>query len=279
MVTVVKQIIRDFAPPILRRNLQKLRPESTGRDGTDLMHEISIDRCVHYCGFRYGVGDYNPYESYLIDLQEQVPVSVARRGFIEFLSHYRPLHMGQALGSDGLSKEYPLWLYPWQHFDPSSYNLRRGWCATPNSCPDIMTHFCESGILLLRVEEEFVWLERALNSIYENGYQPEQQNDYISTRQFCRLDGESRYLLMDGNHRVSAMSALGFKAVTVHQKPTDIVYEKDSDSWYGVRHGFYSRDDALRIFHAYFEGNKNYRTTEKPAPIIGPDQWELMYEG
>lgn len=233
--------------------------------------EITIEQCVHYCGFRYGVDEYNPYESYLIDLKNHVPLSFARQRFIEFLLYYRPRHMGEALGMIDLSKAYPLWIYPWQRFDPKASDTQKGWCATSNSCPDILTHFCEAGILSFRIDEEFVWLERALHSVSENGYQPEQNKSYVRIRQFCRLDGKSAYLLLDGNHRISAMSALGYKTVEVQQKSTDVVYESGCDDWHGVQKGFYSREDALRIFNVYFEGNHNYRTATSPAQIIGPN--------
>ena len=39
--------------------------------------EVPIAACAHYCGFRYGRGpDSGPYERYLVDLTEGVPVQV-----------------------------------------------------------------------------------------------------------------------------------------------------------------------------------------------------------
>jgi len=271
---VMKQVFRELIPPLLWRYLRTRGAEKTPALRT---FEISIDQCVHYCGFRYGRLEYNPYEQYLLDLLNHVPLLIARRRFVEFLVYYRPRHMGEALGLINLSKEYPLWVYPWQRFQPREFTIHKNWCNTPNDFPDILTHFCESGILSFRIDEEFFWLERALYSISENDYQPEHYNSYIRTLQLCRSDGKCAYLLLDGNHRVGTMSVLGHKTVKIEHKSTDIVFERDCDRWYGVQEGFFSREDALRIFNAYFEGNHNYRTTRSPARILAHDDWLKIY--
>ena len=247
--------------------------------------QIPIDGCVHYCGFRYGHNEYNPLETYLCDVYNRVPITQARRKFIHFLLHYRPRHIGEALGLENLSRNYPMWIYPWDVKDPR--NTSRAWCHSPISCPDIITHFCESGILSLRIDEEFLLAERVLHSISENGYNPEsrhvlkpQSMSYtpVQTFELRRSDGRSAYLLLDGNHRVSALSALGRKFVMVEQASTNIAFEKECNDWYGVRKGFYTREDALRIFNAYFKGNTNYQSTSFPATIIGPEHWTSMYK-
>lgn len=257
---------------VYRRRLRKLR-EALSKPRWHRL-EIPIDECVHFSAIRFGTDHPHPFERYLLNLKNGVPLVVARRRFVEFLLYYRPRDMGEAQGLSDLSRQYPLWLYPWQRISARLVSsMEKGWCATPNSCPDVMTHFCELGIQSFRIDEQFYWLERAFHAMSENGYQPEQHGDYINVRQFCRLDGKCAYLLLDGNHRVAAMSVLGYKTVQIERKSTDIVFEKDCDQWYGVQQGFYTREDALKLFHVYFEGNQNYRTTDRPAKIVGPRGW------
>jgi hypothetical protein len=239
--------------------------------------EVSIDQCVHYCGFRYGSGHYNPYESYLIDLTNNVSVKVARKRFIEFLLYYRPKHMSEALGFIKLSKEYPLWLYPWQSFHPSIFKPKRCWLDKPEDIPDILTHFCEQGILSYRIDQEFLWGEQALYSIAKKGYIPEKYDSFITTLQLLKEDGTSTYILLDGNHRVSAMSALGYKRIQVRQSYKSIVLEKNLSKWGSVIKKIYEVDDALLIFNAYFSNNFNYQTTNYPATIIESQNWSDLY--
>jgi len=246
--------------------------------------EVRIEQCVHYCGFRYGKRQFNPYETYSIEYHDGVPIREVRRKFIDFLQHYRPRHMAEALGLSGLSRRYPLWVYPWQELEPAGYP--DSWFDSPDAMTDIMTQFCETGILSHRIEQEFFWLERVCYSIVENGYDPERHRgpgaaltcySPVTTLMLTRKDGNSVHLLLDGNHRVSALSALGHETVLVERSPTDTIREQDCQSWYGVRRGTYSLGDALRIFHAYFDGNRDGCTTQTAAAILGPESWKELY--
>jgi hypothetical protein len=246
--------------------------------------QVSINQCVHYGGFRYGQRDYHPLETYLSDIQHQVPIAQARWKLIRFLLHYRPRHMGDALGLGGLSRHYPLWTYPWE---VRSRHPNNAWWDAPDRCPDMLTQFCESGISSYRIDAEFLMGERILRSIATHGYRPGYDPTStcqtpspppIRTFELRKCDGRRAYLLLDGNHRVSALSALGETQVTVEQAATHMADEKDCEHWYGVKTGLYTREDVLRIFNAYFEGNRHYHTCDHPAPIIGPKQWLCLYK-
>jgi len=185
--------------------------------------------------------------------------------------------MGQAIGLKALSRRYPLWVFPWNRFCSESFTLGLGWSASPDEVPDILTHFCEKGILFKRVEEEFFWLERALASIRDNGYRPIEHLSYVTVLRLCRRDGTNAYLVLDGNHRLSAMSALGIGTVEVLQRSDQVTFESECEQWYGVKKSFFSIQDALAIFHAYFQGNWNFRTTKEPAPIIGKAECQKWF--
>ncbi len=223
---------------------------------------VPLSNCVHFCGFRYGMGEYNPYETYLHDITFTGDREAARRRFVDFLRYYRPKDLGEALGVD-LERHYNLWCYPWTRRMPPS-----GWHDDPASCPDILTNFSSRGVLLHRIEEEFGWLERSLDSICEHGYQPRKFGSQLCARKLVRADGECRYLLEDGNHRVAALSALGEQTVTVSMLPIKTVRETDLLRWPQVRRGSYSTADARSVLHAYFDGNQRVRTTEDPADIL-----------
>jgi len=251
--------------------LTRLVARGLGRIGQTI--DAPLEKCVHFCAFRYGRQEYNPYETYQIELQQGASVVQVRRRFIEFLQHYRPRHFGEAL-SVRLSRPYALWAYPWHDSDPRR-SEDRGWMRTPDDCPDIMTHFCEDGILSFRIEQEFFWLERALRTIGDQGYQP-LKHAPAKVVEFRRSDGERRYLLVDGNHRAGALSALGCSR-TIHALCDDVVREQDAHNWPAVRKNWMSREDALALFHAYFRGNPSWSRSATPASILAPPGWLDMY--
>ena len=233
--------------------------------------DAAIADCVHYCGFRYGRREYNPYETYLVELVSGIGVAKARRRLIEFLRHYRPRHFAEALGCE-LSREYPLWSYPWRRKPPQP-----AWRERPDECPDILTHFSEQGIPSHRIDEEFMWLERALSRLKQDGYQPETQG-YVVGIDLQGMDGRSAFLLRDGNHRVAALSALGNVQVRLRRSwRVPAVREAEVERWPQVRAQVYTADDAQRVFQAYLRGNHRFVTSVDPAPLLAPPGWELQF--
>ena len=231
--------------------------------------DVPIDRCVHYAGFRYGGEDYNVYETYLRDLQSG-PVRDARRRLVDFLRHYRPRHMAEALGIGSLERAYPIWEYPWRYPRGS-----RGWRDAPNDCPDIVTHFAEEGVLTHRIDEEFFWLERALERMRREGYRTERA--CVSALRLRFDGGGVSYLLLDGNHRVAALSSLGHRTVRVRLRAGADVIAGAAADWPGVRSGRFTRADAVAIMDAYRNGNRRPRTHEEPARFLGPAGWSELY--
>ena len=253
---------------IVWRNVRQIWREC--RSGALAREDVPITNCVHYCGFRYGAGRYNAYENYITGLADNVDVGLLRERFVSFLQYYRPRHFGEALRIE-LSTLYPMWHYPWDDWsmlpDPSY-----GWLSDPDEVPDILTHFSQIGIPSFRIEQEFYWLHRAYDRMKQQGYHPERYNSYAQTWKLESSRGNSVHLLLDGNHRASALHALGVDTIQAEVKLH--VREDAVDHWAGVKRGLFTRSDALAIFQAYFRDNDpNYSTTDEPATILA--DWSL----
>jgi len=225
--------------------------------------DIPLASCVHYTGFRYGRGEFHPYESYQVAFAQGGDLGAARARFVEFLQHYRPRHLGEALGVD-LTREYAPWHFPWLAAPPAP-----AWLATPERCPDILTHFSAAGIPRERIAEEFRWLEEAVTSIRRHGFQPERFGAPIEVRRLVRADGAQAHLVYDGNHRIGALVALGQTSVRVRCLGRRDLREDEIARWPQVRNGTFTADDARRLLHAYFDGNRRPRTVEAGAPLLG----------
>lgn len=223
---------------------------------------VPIARCVHYGAFRYGHDEPHPYETYTRLLVRDGNRPAARAWLVRFLQHYRPKTFGESIGAS-LQGSHGLWHFPWVRRRPAEC----GWFDDPLGFPDIVTQFCPDGILWFRIEQEFFWLERSVYSIRRRGYQPGGINGVIGWR-FVRSDGSDTFLLLDGNHRVSALAALGFESVELMYLPGDTVYERDLLKWPQVRNGYFLEEDARRVFQAYFLGNLRWVTTEVAAPVL-----------
>ena len=231
--------------------------------------KVKIEDCRHYCGFIYGCNSVNnPYQDYIVGLQIAENKTALRNKFIDFLSLYKPQYISDALDIP-LSRNYPLWTFPWMKYTTESFSSTTNWHDDPFDVPDIITHFSDKGVLQFRIEEEFVWMEKALASVKKYGYAPKKFNNYVTVWQFITTNQKSVYLLLDGNHRASALYAIGIKSLDCILE--HVFYEKDIASWAAVKDTFFSIEDAKAIFYAYINGNtKNYydKIIEKKILII-----------
>ncbi len=227
---------------------------------------VATRQCVHFCGFRYSRGELNPYETYARALARNEPVAQARTAFVEFLQHYRPRHFGEALGLD-LQRNYPLWLYPW-----TRRSVQPGWYDVPGDCPDVLTYFSELGISRRRIGLEFGWMENAFASIRQHGYQPARFRSVIRARKFLAEDGTAAYLILDGNHRLAVLAALGVERITLRHLPSATVRRSDLPRWPRVRDGTYLPEDASKVFAVYFTGNQRGSTQTPAARLIDDDR-------
>jgi hypothetical protein len=223
---------------------------------------VSVRDCVHYCGFRYGRDEFNPYEQYVRGLLSGAPRAALREDLRDFLVHFRPKNLGEAL-SVPLEHAPPLWQLPWRRLGALT---PRGWRATAAEIPDVLTHFSDQGVPEQRILEEYGLLEGAWDAIRRDGYQP-RQHSFIRV---FELQGEIRsaYLVADGNHRLSCLGAMGQTEVDVILAPARTARRRRSASWPAVRGGQIGEADALRIFDAYFRGNPLPHRAPVPATVI-----------
>ena len=223
---------------------------------------VPVRDCVHYCGFRYGRKEFNPYEKYVAGLMTGASRENIRMELRNFLLHFRPRDLGEAL-SVPLQRAPPLWQLPWRR--PHA-GTPRGWRATAAEIPDVLTHFSDQGVPERRILDEYEWLEGAWAAISRKGYRPE-LHSYIRVFELRGAE-RSAYLVADGNHRLSCVAVMGLSLVPVILAPLRRAVRADSARWPAVRDGHISEVDALRIFDAYFHGNHHPCRSQIPAEIF-----------
>lgn len=227
---------------------------------TELLR-VPVHLCRHYCGFRYGSDSFNPYENYIVGLHQGIPTAELRRRFEDFICWYRPRNFAETFGIT-INPAIPLWSYPWSGPVPPNH----GWHLGLDAIPDILTHFCAAGVKRSRIEEEYSWLHRAYESIKQHDYQP-QAHSYLKVREMT--DGQSRaYLVEDGNHRLSALVALGVRDVLVQQLPIDTVALAQLPTWPQVQSGYYLPAEAEQLLRVYLRGMDGFPRSAVPATMI-----------
>lgn len=90
-----------------------------------------------------------------------------------------------------------------------------------------------------------------------HGYHPWLHLSIPTVTLLVRRDGDWRAVIVDGHHRLSILSHLGYKQASV--EVLQRVEEAKVDQWYYVRHGDCTAQQALEIFDAFFRLNGRER--------------------
>jgi hypothetical protein len=104
---------------------------------------------------------------------------------------------------------------------------------------------------------------KVMKNLYHSlrkGYQPRKYG-FPGVTLLVRRNGEIRAVMVGGHHRLSILSHLGYKKLTVllHSSCIEKVYESEVEQWYYVSRGICSSAQALEIFNAYFDLNGRER--------------------
>jgi len=110
-------------------------------------------------------------------------------------------------------------------------------------------------------------------ALYHNlkkGYYPRRYGSLPEVVLLMRCNGDFRAVRCEGHHRLSILSQLGHVTVTVLIPPDSlrIIHEADVDKWYYVRNRLCTPEQALQIFHAFFELNGRERIESLGLPSV-----------
>lgn len=147
----------------------------------------------------------------------------------------------------GVTKEEPLPLfsYPWGSFNPEGAVGKEPWSS----------RFCGPSTDSF-IRDEFTRTIRLYNALRAEGYRPYRYpNSFIGGTWLVANNGDKRFVVMQGNHRMAALAHLGCSAIHVrrirHALP--FVLEKDLQKWPLVSAGRCSEVHARRVFRFFFD--------------------------
>lgn len=166
-----------------------------------------------------------------------------------FLTQFRPSSICDLLEPRaGARRALPIFVYPWGTF-------RRGETSSPKEasrsrfCGPSTTHF---------VAEEFARVIALYEDMKRRGYQPWKfGNTFIGGTFLVSNDGERRFIVLQGNHRLAVLAHLGVRRIAVRDVRGYVreLYERDVESWSLVRTGACDVPTARAVFRLFFEQN------------------------
>lgn len=106
-------------------------------------------------------------------------------------------------------------------------------------------------------EKQYQKLIHTYELLSMHGYHPEIFPDGYITGYLLIKDDDYRFIVLEGQHRIAALSLMGVEKITckfTKERP-HIVDFRDSEKWSQVKNGLYRRSVAERVFTKFFQEN------------------------
>lgn len=216
---------------------------------------IEINSITSRIGFSFSKDGWHPFVQTLQEYAENSDLRFEDSTLARLYNLYQPCNVQEAL-LDHLQEP----LKPFCDWPPSYELISRVWTInqqyviahlnTLKNKPPIQgwiyfgPHTQEYGKL------EFQRLIKVYNSIKNKGYHPELAGSDPVNGYFLQKENNSRFVLLQGNHRISAMKALGYSEadVLIRQGHPAVVDWANLDKWTEDRGGMYSSHNVRCLF-------------------------------
>lgn len=221
---------------------------------------VPIEQITNIFACNFGIKGWHPIVETLKEYQQNPQISFRDTTLYRYHKQFTPLNTSQALleiNDDFL----PLFVYPWgafTHKTPSNKSAQTSRFCGPSSDPFI--------------EEEFQRIISLFESIKTSGYRPWRHHQNQITGTFLFDDqGNRRFVVMQGNHRVAVLATLGWSNIPIRIQPkicTTKVFLSDKNRWQYWNESSEKQRLMLSIFSSFFgEYGQHIRKRLFPAQI------------
>lgn len=234
----------------------------TGAHGPDVL-TVDLDRMANRIGFGYGTAGWHPFvaalEEHLQDPGRSYPDTV----LASFYQRFRPSTIHEVLlggreVAPGMLATWPTvtdLIDVWAVTRPTLVAARRKVAAAHGP---LHTGFAGPS----EHEAGATHLARVVNAhrrIASEGYRPD-LHGYI-TGHFLRWDDDYRFVVGHGNHRMAAVSLLGYRRVPVRLRMSHapVVDRSDLHRWTRARGGLLESHEPPAILARFFDENGRAR--------------------
>jgi hypothetical protein len=163
-----------------------------------------------------------------------------------YLKHFTPSTIGDLIEVDGKeSCELPFFVYPWGTFKKNQSEI--------NKDPQ-MSRFCGPSSDEF-IKDEFDRTLILYKKLQKTGYRPwDYGNTFIGGTFLINQQGERRFVVLQGNHRMAMLAHLGYESLFVRDVPgnLDKITERNKQNWLLVKSGQCPLTIADRIFTMFF---------------------------
>lgn len=210
---------------------------------------IDVDKAVSIFTVSFEKGGCHHIVKTLEEFDEYPDIDYRDTAMYDFLKNFSPTSICDLCDNGGrVNSNFPLFMYPWGTFRIGEIS----------SCKDPSTsRFCGPSSDEF-IKEEFDRTIALYKRIKKNGYRPWLfGNTFIGGAFLIRNNGDRRFVVLQGNHRIAILSHLGYERITVRNVKgyMGVIKESCIDNWLLVKLGKCSESAARAVFDLYFKDN------------------------
>ncbi len=207
--------------------------------------DIASEQATTIFGCSFGAQGWHHIRATLqaYDADSSIPVEMTPMW--RFLRDFQPDSISTLAGVYD-EPPLPLFVYPWGTFN--------GGAEASDKDPS-RSRFCGPSSKEF-VQEEYARTIALYREVRRAGYRPyEYPNSFIGGTWLLASCGDSRFVVMQGNHRMAALAHLGARQVAVRTMTQALhsVREDELDRWPLVASGRCSPAHARKVFRLFFE--------------------------
>jgi hypothetical protein len=213
--------------------------------------EVSFDECVNFFACSFGPNGWHPVVETLRQVERDPNIPLENTVLYRYHRNFCPEGIADLLPDGKVQFRPSFGLYPWGSFKRKGPFKAKDRHRT-TSCGPSDEKF---------IAEMFDRILTLYHRLQKEGYQPWRfGNNVIGGTVLEDLSGARRVVILQGNHRMAVLAALGMKRIRIRFLPDSlrIIREADVDRWHFVKSGECSKKDALAIFRLYFQENGHH---------------------
>jgi hypothetical protein len=225
-------------------------------------HRIDPAEATTIFGCSYGDDGWHHIRRTLAEYDARPDIGVRETTLFRYLTEFCPSSICDLASWASAEAPLPLFVYPWGTF-------RKGETQSPKNAANSRFSGPSSHEF---VGEEFARTIKLYERMKRVGYQPWRfPNSFIGGTMLVRANGERRFVVMQGNHRMAVLAHLGATGIAVRDVPGNLpwIRETDVSRWPLVADGTCRPESALRIFNFFFEST-GHRIAEqlRSGPLV-----------
>jgi hypothetical protein len=220
--------------------------------------ELDLTGVTTPCGFSYDETGWHPYVAALEEHLAAPDLPYERTILARYYARFRPTNVQEVLLEDAKAPLAPLDRWP-----PVPKLYKQLWTLNPRRLErilrdsggwarDIKQHIgpqsaAQAGAHLSRIVTVY-------DSVRRDGYRPDAYRDGIVTGYFLEADGDYRFMVVLGNHRLAAFRAAGVRRVLARFHPghPPVINASRIDEWCRRSGSVLSPEVARAVFEKLF---------------------------